>query len=144
MLAAIGAEMPARALRMAVLPSERAPQGSGPRGIASTPSSASLSGRTGAVLAARPGDSWVPALAFHAALPHDRRVPRLVTVIETETFARRADKLLTPKERDELVAFLAANPTAGDRAGRGWSTTSCPRTVRSTRCCSTPRASRPT
>ena len=54
------------------------------------------------------------ALAFHAALPHDRRVPRLVTVIETETFARRADKLLTPKERDELVAFLAANPTAGD------------------------------
>ena len=42
------------------------------------------------------------------------RVPRLVTVIETEAFARRADKLLNPEERDELVAFLAANPTAGD------------------------------
>jgi DNA-binding transcriptional regulator YiaG len=38
----------------------------------------------------------------------------LVTVIETEAFARRADKLLNPEERDGLVAFLAANPTAGD------------------------------
>ena len=142
MLAAIGAEMPARALRMAVLPPERAPQGSGPRH------------REHAVIGIIIQQDWRragcaagvthgAALAFHAALPHDRRVPRLVTVIETETFARRADKLLTPKERDELVAFLAANPTAGDRAGRGWSTTSCPRTVRSTRCCSTPRASRP-
>jgi hypothetical protein len=42
------------------------------------------------------------------------RVPRLVTVIETEAFARRADKLLNPEERDELVVFLATNPTAGD------------------------------
>ena len=41
-------------------------------------------------------------------------MPRLVTVIETEAFARRADKLLSPEERDQLVAFLAANPTAGD------------------------------
>ena len=41
-------------------------------------------------------------------------VPRLVTVIETEAFARRADKLLNPEERDELVVFLATNPTAGD------------------------------
>ena len=52
------------------------------------------------------------------------------------------------------MAFLAANPTGGDliegtggvrkvrfaaearvsRAGCGWSTTSCPRTARSTRC----------
>jgi hypothetical protein len=47
-------------------------------------------------------------------MPHDGRVPRLVTVVEIEAFARRADKLLTPAERDELVAFLAANPTAGD------------------------------
>lgn len=41
-------------------------------------------------------------------------VLRLVTVVETEAFARRADKLLGPDERDELAVFLAANPTAGD------------------------------
>ncbi len=41
-------------------------------------------------------------------------VPRLVTVIETETFARRADKLLDSAERDVLITFLALNPTAGD------------------------------
>jgi len=35
-------------------------------------------------------------------------------VVETETFARRADKLLGPDERDQLGVFLAANPTAGD------------------------------
>ena len=47
-------------------------------------------------------------------MPHVVSVPKLITVIETEAFARRADKLLSPGERDELVAFLAANPTAGD------------------------------
>ena len=41
-------------------------------------------------------------------------MPRLVTVIETEAFARRADKLLNPEERNELMVFLATNPTAGD------------------------------
>jgi hypothetical protein len=41
-------------------------------------------------------------------------VPRLVTVIETEAFARRADKLFNPEERNELMVFLATNPTAGD------------------------------
>ena len=35
-------------------------------------------------------------------------------MIETEAFARRADKLLNPEEREELVAFLATHPTAGD------------------------------
>lgn len=39
---------------------------------------------------------------------------KLVTVIEATAFSRCAGKLLTPEERDELVAFLAANPTAGD------------------------------
>jgi hypothetical protein len=34
-------------------------------------------------------------------------VPRLVTVIETEAFARRADKLFNPEERNELMVFLA-------------------------------------
>ena len=37
-----------------------------------------------------------------------------MTVVETAVFARRADKLLTTDERDELVAFLATNPSAGD------------------------------
>ena len=41
-------------------------------------------------------------------------MPRLVTVIETEAFARRADKLFNPEERNELMVFLATNPTAGD------------------------------
>ena len=38
----------------------------------------------------------------------------LVTVIETTAFARRAEKLLSPDERDEVVTFLAENPEAGD------------------------------
>jgi len=39
--------------------------------------------------------------------------PPLVTVVETAEFIRRTDKL-TATERDELIAYLAANPTAGD------------------------------
>jgi hypothetical protein len=53
-------------------------------------------------------------LAISAAMPRNRCAPRFVTVVETPVFARRADELLTARERDELVAFLAANPTAGD------------------------------
>ena len=89
---------------------------------------------------------------------------RLVTVVETAVFARRADKLFTTDERDELVAFLATNPSAGDliegtggvrkvrfaaqgkgkSGGSGSFTILSPRMVRSTRCCSTPSPSRPT
>lgn len=36
------------------------------------------------------------------------------TVVETPAFARRAEKLLTPEEYEELVLFLATNPEAGD------------------------------
>jgi hypothetical protein len=39
---------------------------------------------------------------------------QLVTVVETPTFISRADKLLRPEEHDALIAYLAANPTAGD------------------------------
>ena len=39
---------------------------------------------------------------------------RLVTVVETPTFIARAAKLLTDDEHDALIAYLAANPTAGD------------------------------
>jgi hypothetical protein len=38
----------------------------------------------------------------------------LVTVVETPTFIARADKLLSDDERDALISYLAANPTAGD------------------------------
>lgn len=39
---------------------------------------------------------------------------KLVTVLETSAFTRRADKLLTAEERDDLISFLAENPEAGD------------------------------
>ena len=51
------------------------------------------------------------------SLRHRRTIvacPVVVTIVETSIFARRADKLLTAWERDELMAFLAANPTEGD------------------------------
>jgi hypothetical protein len=38
----------------------------------------------------------------------------LVTVIETPEFLTRVEKLMTEDERDELIAYLAAHPTAGD------------------------------
>jgi hypothetical protein len=38
----------------------------------------------------------------------------LVTVVETPEFIRRVEKLLDDDEREALIAFLAANPTAGD------------------------------
>ena len=38
----------------------------------------------------------------------------LITVAETSAFARRAEKLLSAEERDELIIFLAENPEAGD------------------------------
>jgi mRNA-degrading endonuclease RelE of RelBE toxin-antitoxin system len=36
------------------------------------------------------------------------------TVVETPTFIRRAEKLLSDDERKQLIEFLAFNPTAGD------------------------------
>jgi hypothetical protein len=38
----------------------------------------------------------------------------LVTVVETPEFIRRVEKLLGDDEREALIAYLAANPTAGD------------------------------
>jgi hypothetical protein len=39
---------------------------------------------------------------------------RLVTVVETPEFIGRASKLMANENREELIAYLAANPTAGD------------------------------
>jgi hypothetical protein len=36
------------------------------------------------------------------------------TVVETPTFIRRAERLLSDDERGDLIDFLAFNPTAGD------------------------------
>lgn len=36
------------------------------------------------------------------------------TVVETKPFSRRADEILQREERLDLVAYLAANPLAGD------------------------------
>ena len=36
-----------------------------------------------------------------------------VTVVETEEFLRKAKPLVSDSEREELVAFMAANPEAG-------------------------------
>ena len=38
----------------------------------------------------------------------------LLTVLETSVFSRRADKLLTEEEREELVFYLALHPESGD------------------------------
>ncbi|KJV08864.1 RelE cytotoxic translational repressor of toxin-antitoxin stability system [Elstera litoralis] len=40
--------------------------------------------------------------------------PALLSVVETAVFARRAEKLLSPEERLDLITFLAKNPEAGD------------------------------
>lgn len=36
------------------------------------------------------------------------------TVVETAVFVRRAAKLLTEEEHDELIGYLATHPMAGD------------------------------
>ena len=38
----------------------------------------------------------------------------LMTVVETSAFARRAEKLLSADEYDELIVLLAEKPEAGD------------------------------
>jgi hypothetical protein len=38
----------------------------------------------------------------------------LLTVVETSIFTRRAEKLLTEEEHEELVFYLAVHPLSGD------------------------------
>lgn len=38
----------------------------------------------------------------------------VITVAETPTFTRQAEKLFSPAELEDLLVFLASNPTAGD------------------------------
>lgn len=39
---------------------------------------------------------------------------KLITVVETPTFLRKANGVLSEAERNELVGFIAANPDVGD------------------------------
>lgn len=43
----------------------------------------------------------------------------LQTVVELDTFIRRAKAIMTDAEREEIVLFLAANPEAGSPLGGG-------------------------
>ena len=50
-----------------------------------------------------------------AALPHTCLVSvRLLTVVETNAFFRRAEKLLSEEEHEELLFYLASHPGDGD------------------------------
>ena len=56
-----------------------------------------------------------PALDFSAAVPHTPIVSvPMLTVVETSAFARRAEKLLSAEEHEQLVFFLALHPLSGD------------------------------
>jgi hypothetical protein len=50
-----------------------------------------------------------------AAMPHTHLVSiPMLTVVETSAFARRAEKLLSTEEHEELLFFLALHPQSGD------------------------------
>ena len=38
---------------------------------------------------------------------------RVLAIVETRVFSRKADSLLSDEERGEIAAFIAQNPTAG-------------------------------
>lgn len=47
-------------------------------------------------------------------MPHTDSVSiPLLTVVETSAFVRRAEKLLSPEEHEELLFFLALHPQSG-------------------------------
>jgi hypothetical protein len=48
-------------------------------------------------------------------MPHNHLVSiPMLTVVETSAFARRAEKLLSAEEHEELIFYLALHPQAGD------------------------------
>lgn len=50
-----------------------------------------------------------------AALPHNHLVSiPLLTIVETSAFLRRAEKLPSVEEHEELLFYLAMHPLAGD------------------------------
>jgi hypothetical protein len=61
--------------------------------------------------------SWNSALATveeNAAMPHnDMMSAPMLTVVETSAFARRAEKLLSAEEHEELVFLPCASSAIG-------------------------------
>ncbi|MEQ1549543.1 MAG: type II toxin-antitoxin system RelE/ParE family toxin [Chakrabartia sp.] len=51
----------------------------------------------------------------------------LQTVVELETFLKRAKAIMSDEERMGIVSFLAANPEAGDALGGGLRKVRAPR-----------------
>jgi hypothetical protein len=48
-------------------------------------------------------------------MPHNPRVSiPMLTVVETSAFARRAEKLLSTEEHEDLIFYLALHPQSGD------------------------------
>jgi hypothetical protein len=48
-------------------------------------------------------------------MPHNLPVSvPMLTIVETSAFARRAEKLLTTEEHEELLYYLALHPQSGD------------------------------
>jgi mRNA-degrading endonuclease RelE of RelBE toxin-antitoxin system len=56
-----------------------------------------------------------PSLDSYAAMPHNPMVNvPMLTVVETSAFIRRAEKLLSAEEHEELLFYLALHPLSGD------------------------------
>jgi hypothetical protein len=54
-------------------------------------------------------------LDSYAAMPHNPMVNvPMLTVVETSAFIRRAEKLLSAEEHEELLFYLALHPLSGD------------------------------
>lgn len=54
-------------------------------------------------------------MTAYAALPHNALMPAsLPTVVETSAFTRRAEKLLSAEEYEDLIFYLARYREAGD------------------------------
>ena len=54
-------------------------------------------------------------MTSYAALPHNAAMPAtLLTVVETSAFVRKAEKLLTDEEHDDLLLYLSMYYKAGD------------------------------
>jgi hypothetical protein len=74
-------------------------------------SSSSLTGRL-ALTKIRAEAAWLDG---SAAMPHNHPVSvPILTIVETSVFARRAEKLLSTEEHEELIFFLALHPQSGD------------------------------
>ncbi len=59
-----------------------------------------------------PCNIWHSRLIKTTALPYTQSVPAII--VETDTYRKRAERLLAKAERERLREFLAVNPATGD------------------------------